>query len=726
MSNTLFDIHKYDNLSISNNSFNGSNYSFNFNNQQNNTSSFNGSNYSFNLDNNSNSNSNSYFSGKSFTTKSNTLPQYNSVTTFDDKGDVKFSLELDKSLDASKSLTDSLNKQLSPKASKTPDTPKNPVEYTTDIPKKTKFADSKAGKTMSGISKTVGSIASALPSLSKPINTNDAAQSSFAQATGQVMLSIPNPFVQAAGATLMLSDKLGLNGDASKNASTAANVGNFLMGLIPGSKAFASKASEIDINQRVASSSGYAGTANLAKKAKEDSGGHFVFGTGTINKFIEKAALAQERASANLEKSDLAHSAARNPLIGIRNRMQMSGGYNPLVAKQGSKLYNLKQVQDLISQKKLTKKYQEGGELILSRSLEDLGKQADAQNPKFWNRTNLQPWFTTWEKDGNLWAGSHELNWDLINDDEAIVFPTIQDFDGKLIKFDNWQEAKDSAIRNNDYLIMTPEEAVLFTDNYEQLKPDFFQDYNKEYNDFITSLPQNQLYTPRSAYDTRTMWELSGQPSNFEEAVQQGLYVLEPDGWHANSVVMDPKTGNYHWLKSVDHPTHWMEEKFYQGLRPVLKEGSLPESTDINDYYFVPLEGEDAKASENIRSNYDIDKSGKYWKYILKDGVEFFKKGGSFNVIPSGALHKNKHHLEDIDDKFKEVTNKGIPVVTEEDGKIVQHAEVEKEEIILRFEVTKKLEQLAKENTDEAAIEAGKILTDEILNNTIDKTNNLL
>ena len=44
----------------------------------------------------------------------------------------------------------------------------------------------------------------------------------------------------------------------------------------------------------------------------------------------------------------------------------------------------------------------------------------------------------------------------------------------------------------------------------------------------------------------------------------------------------------------------------------------------------------------------------------------------------------------------------------------------------MRFEVTKKLEQLAKENTDEAAIEAGKILTDEILNNTIDKTNNLL
>lgn len=103
------------------------------------------------------------------------------------------------------------------------------------------------------------------------------------------------------------------------------------------------------------------------------------------------------------------------------------------------------------------------------------------------------------------------------------------------------------------------------------------------------------------------------------------------------------------------------------------------------------------------------------------------KDGGTVNVIPEGALHKNKHHLEDIDEKFEEVTNKGIPVITESDsGKIQQQAEVEKEEIIFRLEVTKKLEELAKKHTDEAAIEAGKLLTEEVLHNTIDKTNNLL
>ena len=110
-----------------------------------------------------------------------------------------------------------------------------------------------------------------------------------------------------------------------------------------------------------------------------------------------------------------------------------------------------------------------------------------------------------------------------------------------------------------------------------------------------------------------------------------------------------------------------------------------------------------------------------------KNKIETFKQGGSINVIPDGALHARKHHLEEIDEKYKEVTHKGIPVISEsEGGEITQHAEVEKEEIIFRLEVTQKLEKLAKENTDESAIEAGKLLVEEILYNTKDNTNKLL
>lgn len=105
---------------------------------------------------------------------------------------------------------------------------------------------------------------------------------------------------------------------------------------------------------------------------------------------------------------------------------------------------------------------------------------------------------------------------------------------------------------------------------------------------------------------------------------------------------------------------------------------------------------------------------------------QFLKEGGSFNVIPEGALHKNLHHIEGTEG----LTQKGIPVVTEENGELIQHAEVERNEVIFRLEVTEKLEELKKkaeeaesqEEKDKYAIEAGKLLTKEILHNTHDNT----
>lgn len=121
-----------------------------------------------------------------------------------------------------------------------------------------------------------------------------------------------------------------------------------------------------------------------------------------------------------------------------------------------------------------------------------------------------------------------------------------------------------------------------------------------------------------------------------------------------------------------------------------------------------------------------LDKELQWANSILnktKASVPEFKSGGKVNVIPEGALHKNKHHLEDVNPEFKDVTNKGIPVVSKEDGgELVQHAEIERNEIIFNLDVTNKLEKLMKKGDDESAIEAGKLLVHEILNNTIDNT----
>ena len=106
----------------------------------------------------------------------------------------------------------------------------------------------------------------------------------------------------------------------------------------------------------------------------------------------------------------------------------------------------------------------------------------------------------------------------------------------------------------------------------------------------------------------------------------------------------------------------------------------------------------------------------------LENILPEFKEGGKFNLIPEGALHARKHNMD-----VEGITPKGIPVVSHsEGGEIEQQAEIEREEIIFRLEVTKKLEELAKDGSDEAAIEAGKLLVEEILYNTIDNTNSLI
>lgn len=94
------------------------------------------------------------------------------------------------------------------------------------------------------------------------------------------------------------------------------------------------------------------------------------------------------------------------------------------------------------------------------------------------------------------------------------------------------------------------------------------------------------------------------------------------------------------------------------------------------------------------------------------------------NVIPEGALHKNKHHMEHAEG----LTKKGIPVIDDEGE---QQAEIEHSEIIFTLEVTKKLEEYydifyseesSNKEKEQAALDAGKLLVYQILENTEDRT----
>ena len=252
---------------------------------------------------------------------------------------------------------------------------------------------------------------------------------------------------------------------------------------------------------------------------------------------------------------------------------------------------------------------------------------------------------------------------------------------------------------------------------------------------YLQSLPENQRDSTN--YRVKDYWIFNGRPSNFEEAKRKGMFVEQEDfddtgkslgkSWHSFTVAENPNTGELEFMKSSSHPTIQKELDWY--------------NSDDGKYF---------------RSQYELVKTEPYYKYVKRKipikqetpqhrnggsiielisettislvdplNVPEFQNGGSINVIPDGALHARKHNMN-----LDGITEKGIPVVSEKDnGKIEQQAEIEKEEVIFRLEVTQKLEELEKKyyseeasqkEKDEYALEAGKLITEELLHNTKD------
>lgn len=111
-----------------------------------------------------------------------------------------------------------------------------------------------------------------------------------------------------------------------------------------------------------------------------------------------------------------------------------------------------------------------------------------------------------------------------------------------------------------------------------------------------------------------------------------------------------------------------------------------------------------------------------------EDEIQAFQNGGQMSLIPEGALHKNKHHIEDVNPDLKgEITEKGIPVVDKEGDQV---CEIERNEIIFSKELTDQIEQLrdmynkaeSQKDKDEVARRAGEAISNEVFENTDDRT----
>ena len=265
---------------------------------------------------------------------------------------------------------------------------------------------------------------------------------------------------------------------------------------------------------------------------------------------------------------------------------------------------------------------------------------------------------------------------------------------------------------------------------------------------YISTLPLAQRDSTN--YRVRDYWEYNGRPKDFEEAKKKGMFSFnqKDNSYHARSIAENPQTGDIEFMKSSNHPTIFMETDWY--------EKGLIHNDDGTTLQLEPgIEG--YEDWQDFKNNYELQKTDPYWKYVrrkdtpshkeggqiqvkpteiilaepIESGIDAFKEGGSINVIPEGALHARKHNMD-----MEGITKKGIPVVSDkENGEIEQQAEIEREEIILRLEVTQKLEELEKKfyndetsqkEKDELALEAGKLLVEEIIYNTQDNTNKLL
>lgn len=235
-------------------------------------------------------------------------------------------------------------------------------------------------------------------------------------------------------------------------------------------------------------------------------------------------------------------------------------------------------------------------------------------------------------------------------------------------------------------------------------------------NDFeyyLSTLPENQRDSTN--FRVKDYWIFNDKPKDFQEAINREMFSQQEDfddngkslgfSWHANTIAWNPETGEGEFMKSPNHKTIQKEIDWYN-----------------------------SKDGQNFKRQYELVKSSPYWKYVKrhKEGgsiititsdIEMFQKGGTINVIPEGALHARKHNME-----MDGITKKGIPVVDKEGE---QQAEIERNEVILRLEVTQKLEELSKiyyseesseEEKEQAALDAGKLLSDEILYNTQDNT----
>lgn len=119
----------------------------------------------------------------------------------------------------------------------------------------------------------------------------------------------------------------------------------------------------------------------------------------------------------------------------------------------------------------------------LLREIVDKANQSDVNFVDRLNQFNRQT-IPDWSGEGDV--ATHRMSWAEDENGNAIVYPEVQEINGKLHDFTDprynhgkW-DALDSAIERGDTIHMTPFEAQQFTGGYKNFYPKFNEGTNKE------------------------------------------------------------------------------------------------------------------------------------------------------------------------------------------------------------------------------------------------------
>ena len=235
---------------------------------------------------------------------------------------------------------------------------------------------------------------------------------------------------------------------------------------------------------------------------------------------------------------------------------------------------------------------------------------------------------------------------------------------------------------------------------------------------------QAQMALKASNISDDIQFEQDARMNSVTDIIKQNQIALA--GGVDNSVLVAKKGAKIEKLKSFlnnkKEPEKVTPKNIYLKITTEQLSGDTPITIQGKEYLIVPVE--EVKSSE-----------GKVVKARNGAKLKNIEVSEQQSIIPEGTLHKNKHHLD-----VEGVTKKGIPVITVEDDSaetledikeqedtIVQHAEIESQEVIYNKELTDYVEDSLKEweesKDDSILIEVGKRVCKELLFNTEDPDN---